>query len=235
MQKQLKNMEELFDYLMYGYMYQLEDVSTKKGIQKRLRDNELEQELKNKTKENVKVKDLFVELKLGPSYNRKESPWIQLFTRENKSGTRGRYVGISFSKETSEIELWVGFGRAAKKQAEIMELAKEYIIKYSLMEPDLKYGFEYIPICSDGIFIKKKISLNNFKEEQFQTELEYITDLYKAYEIRFENSPILLTESKDIHRKVQNQTSYEELNEKMLTLIEEVGNLAKAIKELRKK
>ena len=51
MRKQLKSRADLFDYLMHGYVFELEDVPTKTGIQKRLRDNELEQELKEKTKE----------------------------------------------------------------------------------------------------------------------------------------------------------------------------------------
>ena len=234
MKKQLKNKEELFDYLMYGYVYELEEVQTKKGIQKRLKDNELEQELKNKTKEKVSVKDLFVELKLGPSYNRTENVWVQLYTMENKSGTKGRYVGISFVKETNEIELWIGFGRNSKKQSEIFELAKEYKIKYSLIEPNLKYGFEYVADCYDAIFIKKKINIKKFKEEEFQKDLEYITDLYKAYEVRFENATISLTPTQEIQLIKNKEITYEELNEKMLTLIEEIGNLAKEIKKLKK-
>ena len=67
MRKQLKSRADLFDYLMHGYVFELEDVPTKTGIQKRLRDNELEQELKEKTKESVEVEGLNVELKLGPS------------------------------------------------------------------------------------------------------------------------------------------------------------------------
>ena len=50
MRKQLKSRADLFDYLIHGYVFELEDVPTKTGIQKRLRDNELEQELKEKNK-----------------------------------------------------------------------------------------------------------------------------------------------------------------------------------------
>ena len=53
MRKIIKNKQELFDYLMYGYAYELEDVQTQIGTQKRLKDNELEEELKKKTKENI--------------------------------------------------------------------------------------------------------------------------------------------------------------------------------------
>ena len=194
MKKQLKNKKELFDYLMYGYNYELEDIETKKGIQKRLKDNELEQELKSKTKEEIKPKDLFVELKLGPSYNRTCSPWIQIFSIENRSGAKGRYIGISFSKDTNEIELWIGFGKSYKKQSEIFELAKEYKIKYSLIEQDLKHEFEYEQDYYNAIIIKKKININNFDEEKFEEDLEYIVDLYKKYEVRFENATISLTQ-----------------------------------------
>ena len=70
MVKQFRNKLELFEYLMYGYSYMLEDVRTKRGVQKRLRDEELEKSLKETTKELIKVRDLSVELKLGPAYNR---------------------------------------------------------------------------------------------------------------------------------------------------------------------
>lgn len=235
MKPQLKNQTELFDYLMYGYSYALEDMYTQKGIQKRLKDNELEQELKNKTKENIKVKDLLVELKLGPSYNRTTSPWIQIYTPENKSGTKGRYVGISFIKERGEIELWIGFGRTAKKQSEVYELAKEYKIRYSLIEPTLKYGFEYKQDCHDAMFIKKKYEFRNFNEKEFERDLEYITELYKKYEIRFEQSSITLGARTILDSSLKEEMNYEELNRRMLSLIEEVGNLAQAIKELGKR
>lgn len=234
MKKILKNKTELFNYLMHGYIYELEDVLTKNGLQKRLKDNELEQELKNKTKEEINIKDLFVELKLGPSYNRTENVWIQLYTPENKSGTRGRYVGISFERETNEISIWIGFGKTAKRRAEIFELVKEYKMKYSLIEPNLKYGFEYKSDYYDAIIIEKKVNMRDFNNEEFERDLEYITSLYKSYEVRFENAIISLSGNEDIKLLGTQGATYEELNERMLTLIEEVGNLAKAIKELKK-
>ena len=85
MVKQFRNKLELFEYLTYGYSYMLEDVRTKRGVQKRLRDEELEKSLKETTKELIKVRDLSVELKLGPAYNRLELPRIQIFSEENRS------------------------------------------------------------------------------------------------------------------------------------------------------
>lgn len=234
MKKNLKNKKELFQYLMHGYIFELEDVATKNGIQKRLKDNELAEKLKEKTKEDIKVKNLFVELKLGPTYNRTEKPWIQIFSTENKSGTKGRYVGISFARETNEVKMWIGFGRNLKKQHELLEKAKEYKMKYSLIEPNLKYNFQYTASRYDAIFIEKKIDINNFKEQEFDRDLKYITDLYKAYEVRFENATTALIEEKDSSLLTKNKINYEELNLRMLTLIEEVGNLAKAIKGLER-
>lgn len=127
-----------------------------------------------------------------------------------------------------------GFGRTGKRQQQVLDLAKDYKSKYSLIEPELKYGFQYKADCHTAVFIEKKINLNDLDEKDFQRDLEYITNLYKAYEIRFENAAIEMTESEDIELPSRNKMTYEEINQKMLTLIEEVGNLAKAIKELGK-
>ena len=68
--KQFNGMLDFFNYLMHAYVYELKNVETKNGIQKRLPDVELERELKQKTKELIKAKGLNVDLKLGPNYNR---------------------------------------------------------------------------------------------------------------------------------------------------------------------
>lgn len=88
MTKQIKSKFELFNYLMYAYMFELENVETKNGIQKRLQDLEFEEYLKTTTKELIKANDLIVELKLGPYYNRLLCPWIMIFTAPNKSGNK---------------------------------------------------------------------------------------------------------------------------------------------------
>lgn len=234
MKQQLKNKAQLFDYLMHAYSYELEDVETKKGIQKRLKNNELEEELKKAVMENVKAENLLVELKLGPYYNRSSTVWLQLYSRGNKSGAKGRYVGISFSKEDNEVSLWLGFGRTGKRKEEVFQLAKEYKVKYSLIEPELKRGFEYKEDCYDAMFIAKRINMREFQEEEFDMDLKYITDLYKEYEIRFENATIFPSETKKVEEHVKEDITYEALNEKMLTLIEEIGNLARELKRMRK-
>lgn len=123
------------------------------------------------------------------------------------------------------------FGKTKKRKTEIIELAKQYKIKYSLIEPNLKNGFKYKEDCYDAIFIIKKIDMKKFKEEEFEKDLKYITDLYKAYETRFENATILATESKKIASSSKSTITNEEINERMLALIEEVGNLARELKE----
>ena len=68
--KQFNGMLDFFNYLMHAYVYELKNVETKNGIQKRLPDVELERELKQKTKELIKATGLNVDLKLGPNYKR---------------------------------------------------------------------------------------------------------------------------------------------------------------------
>lgn len=151
-----------------------------------------------------------------------------LSSKENSSGTKGRYVGISFDED--EICLWIGFGRTFLKTAEVIEKSKEYKIKYSLIEPNLKNGFEYKPDSTEAIIIEKRIKLSDFDEAEFNNDLTYITNLYKAYEVRFENATLSETDSKSREVSEKKQMQYEELNQRMLELIAEVGNLAQAIK-----
>lgn len=233
--KALKNIKDLFVYFMYNYISELEYVPTKNGQQKRLRNKELEQQLNDMIQEYIKVENLETELKLGPHYNRKESPWIQIFTKENKSGAKGRYVGISFSKETNEVEMWIGFGRTGKNQSEILELEKEYKMKYFLIETKLKYGFAFNTKQGEAIIIIKNTNIANFEEEEFKKDLKYITDLYKTYEVRFENAKFEEKENKEIEDLEERKITNEEINQKMMMLVEEVGKLAKEINKLNSK
>lgn len=236
METDLKSINGLFKYFIREYCLDLRSVETQNGIQKRLKSNELEQELRNYIKEYINVKDLFVELKLGPAYNRIKIPWIQVFSKENRSGAKGRYIGITFSDRDSVeeyVEIWIGFGKTKKRQVEIYELEKQYKTRYALIEPKLKYGFSYNTDCYSAIIISKRIDMRRFEEREFKRDLEYITNLYKEYEVRFENVILPIGETKEV---IPKQTiTYEEINKKMLSLIEEVGNLAKAIKELEDK
>ena len=166
-------------------------------------------------------------MKLGPAYNRTENPWIQLFTPENRSGAKGRYVGISFEREKNEVKLWIGFGRTAKKQSEVLELAKDYRMKYSFIEAELDKGFKYNEDCYDALIIEKEINIKDFSDAEFEEDLIYITNLYKEFENQY-GTAIFKTFG-------SNEITYEEINERMLQIIEEVGELARAIKELGKK
>lgn len=225
----IQDIKSLFIYFMYDYTYEIDNVPTKNGIQKRLKNEELEIDLRDTVQEYIKVQGLKVELKLGPVYNRTESPWIQIFTKENKSGAKGRYVGISFDSKTNEVEMWIGFGMTGKKQAEILELEKQYKMKYFLIETKLQHGFEFNPKHGGAIIIIKKTNIANLEENEFKKDLEYITNLYKEYEMRFENSTF--EENKTIEN-LQEKITKEEINRKMLMLIEEVGKLAREINRL---
>lgn len=126
------------------------------------------------------------------------------------------------------------FGRTSKKQSEILELAKEYKVKYSLIEPNLKYEFEYSDYTYHAIVIQKNIKIADFKEEEFQRDLEYLTNLYQEYEVKFENATIPLQQGTQMSLLEKDQMTYEEINERLLKLIEEAGTLAKALRQLSK-
>ncbi len=81
------------------------------------------------------------------------------------------------------------------------------------------------------MFIQKKININNFKEEDFQRDLEYISELYKEYEARYGSLGDPIEENKNANNI--NSVTYEQINEKMLDIVEEIGKLAEAIKELK--
>lgn len=120
------------------------------------------------------------------------------------------------------------------KKLEIMQVSRDYKVKYSLIESPLKFGFEFKADSYDAIIIEKRMKIKDFDETEFERDLEYITNLYKQYEIRFENATITETNEKNDKIAIKKQLQYEELNKKMLDLIEEVGNLAKALKDLQK-
>lgn len=228
--RNLKNFKEISEYLTNVYSYELEDFHTKNGIQRRLKDNELEQELKAKIKKEIQFKELITELKLGPKYNMTPEPWIQIATRENKSGAKGRYMGIDFDKKKQEVSIWLGFGRSGKKKGEIVELIKLYVNRYMTIEPVLKNEFQYMTEFSDAVFIKKNIKIQEINEENIKNDMLYLANLYKKYEAQFENSVVRV-------EKVEGQVSndkvdVQELNKNLLTLIEEVGRLAATVKKL---
>ena len=76
--------------------------------------------------------------------------------------------------------------------------------------------------------------MSNFKDSDFVRDLKYITDLYKTYETRFENAIISSTDEKTEEAIKARAKKYEQLNERLLNLIEEAGNIAKEIKEIKR-
>lgn len=77
--------------------------------------------------------------------------------------------------------------------------------------------------------------MSNFKDSDFVKDIKYITDLYKAYETRFENAIILSKDQKTDEALKERTKHYEELNQRLLDLIEEAGNIAKEIKKIKRK
>ena len=111
---EFKTLKEIFQYLMNGYKYELKKVETKRGIQRRLENEEIESQIDILLQEKLEIEELNIKVKLGPPYNRIEVPWIQIFSSENRKGTTGRYIGISFNPEEQIIESWIGFGCTGK-------------------------------------------------------------------------------------------------------------------------
>ncbi len=236
---EFKSLKEIFQYLMNGYKYELQTVTTKRGTQKRLENEELESIIDTQLQERIKIEDLYMKVKLGPAYNRKEIPWIQIFSLENRKGTTGRYIGISFNAEEQIVESWIGFGRAGKKQSQILVEAKEYISKYMLIESDLKCGYQYNDNPKDAFIIKKQVQLKEMKDEEFLEDLYYLSDLYKSYERKYELAVFKENTEKqktNINEKTNiNKYDLARMNQTMLSLVEEMGRLAKEIQELNSK
>ena len=61
------------------------------------------------------------------------------------------------------------------------------------------------------LLLKKRIKLSDFDEAEFNNDLTYITNLYKAYEVRFENATLSETDSKSREVSEKKQMQYEEL------------------------
>ena len=236
---ELKSLKEIFTYLMNGYKYELKDVETKQGKnQKRLKDEELGNQLNIKIKKKLKFDGLFVELKLGPAYNRTVKPWIQIFSSENRKGTKGRYVGISFDVDEQEVSSWIGFGCSGKKQGEIISEAKEYIRKYKMIEEDLEYGYRYNQELKDAIIIKKAIVIKDMTDVEFLNDINYLTNLYKKYENQYEEATF---EKIDENEKVGNENNLatrediQRINKMMLQLTKDFSKLVEEIQKLNLK
>lgn len=237
MKMEFKSIKEIFQYLMNGYKYELKTVTTKRGDQKRLENEEIESIIDTQLQERIKIEDLYIKVKLGPAYNRKEVPWIQIYSIENKKGTKGRYIGISFNAEEQMVDIWIGFGRSGKKQSQVLVEAKEFMHKYMLIESDLKNGFIYNDNPKDAFIIKKQIQLKEFKDEEFLEDLYYLSNLYKSYERKYELAVFKEVEEKTDEDEKMNVNKYDlaRMNQTMLSLVEEMGRLAKEIQELNSK
>ncbi len=231
---EFKTLKEIFQYLMNGYKYELKKVETKRGIQRRLENEEIESQIDILLQEKLEIEELNIKVKLGPPYNRIEVPWIQIFSSENRKGTTGRYIGISFNPEEQIIESWIGFGCTGKRQSQIIVEAKEYAHKYMTIESNLKRKYMYMPNPKDAIIIKKQIFLKDFTDKEFTEDINYLSNLYKTYEKKYELA--IFKENKQSETKANiKKYDIEEMNKTLLSLVEQVGNLAKEIQELNSK
>ena len=135
------------------------------------------------------------------------------------------------------MDIWIGFGRSGKKQSQVLVEAKEFMHKYMLIESDLKNGFIYNDNLKDAFIIKKQIQLKEFKDEEFLEDLYYLSNLYKSYERKYELAVFKEVEEKTDENEKMNVNKYDlaRMNQTMLSLVEEMGRLAKEIQELNSK
>lgn len=177
----MERIKDVFRYIEEEYPKKLEEVKVNKGIQRRLIDETIEEKLDKQLNTFLKFENINIKLKLGPSYNRSLAPWIQLYTEDNRKGTKGHYGGISFENK-GEISLWLGFGQTALKKDEIIEKRNQFLREYAKIEINLKHGFQYEQVFVEAVIISKTYRLEDFAEEKFYRDIEYLMNLYKKHE-----------------------------------------------------
>lgn len=179
----MKQIKEVFKYIQEDYPNQLKEVKLEKGLQRRLKDETIEEFLNNELNKFLKEDSIYIKVKIGPYYNRSLIPWIHLYTEDNKKGTTGHYGGISFEKK-GHISLWLGFGQTSLKKAQIIEKRNQYISEYAKIEMNLKHNFQYEQVYVDAVIISKTYLLSEFNENEFYSDFVYLMDLYKKHEIK---------------------------------------------------
>lgn len=144
--------------------------------------------------------DLNIEVKTGQGTARKDSPWIQMYIgKENSSGTRGFYCGISFDKPDAYMCAWLGIGVGNKqryvKTQEKTEATKNYLsLSKSMIGEKLERGFEYEPLNPNGMILTKPFK-EDFKMDELTKDLKYLIGIYK----------IILTNDKKRENNVSNE------------------------------
>lgn len=204
----MQNIKENFEYIQKIYPLNLKEIKLEKGVQRRLIDEELPERLNRELNKFLKYNDINVKIKLGPSYNRSLSPWVQLYTDENKKGTKGHYAGLSFESQ-GKISAWLGFGQTNKTKEEIIETKNQYIKEYSSLTPYLKHGFEYKTVFVDGVIISKVYDLSKFNEKEFYEDMDYLIDLYKKHETAKKFGTL---ENKSLYEEIENKEEIEEIS-----------------------
>lgn len=178
----MKTIKEVFNYIKEDYPKQLEEVKLDKGLQRRLKDASIEEFLNKELNKFLKAEDINIKIKLGPHYNRSLSPWIHLYTADNKKGRTGHYGGMSF-EEKGKVSLWLGFGQTSLKKSQIIEKRNKYISEYAKIEMNLKHNFKYEQVYVEAVIISKTYVLNEFDEEEFYSDFTYLMNLYKKHEM----------------------------------------------------
>lgn len=184
------NITEYTNYMLNKYNQEiLETYLDQKGTKKnRIKNEEKINELKETTKKLFKFDNLTTTLKIGPAYNCSEKPWIHIHDENNKKGTKGEYIGISFNKEKQTLELWFGFGSTNMKKKERQITKQNYQTKLKAIEPILKQNFAYQSLFVEATIISKEILLSELNEEKLLEDLIYLTTLYRLYEAQYRNS-----------------------------------------------
>lgn len=177
----METIKEIFQYIQNEYPKNLEEIEVKKGVQRRLKNGKIEEQLNQDLNHLLQFDDIKIKIKLGPSYNRSLMPWIQLYTKDNRKGTKGHYGGISFEKQ-GRVALWLGFGQTGMKKWEIQEKRNQYISEYAKIETNLKHGFQYKEVYVDAVCISKKYVIEEIQEEEFYSDITYLMNLYKKHE-----------------------------------------------------
>ena len=67
----METIKEVFNYIQNEYKNNLEEIKLKKGLQRRLKDETIEQKLDETLNRFIKIEGINVKVKLGPVYNRR--------------------------------------------------------------------------------------------------------------------------------------------------------------------
>ena len=145
------------------------------------------------------------DIQIGMPFNLNQNPWIQFYyTKENSSGRRGHYCGISFDNTKKELGIWIGFGETGKKPQQIINEVTDYRQKYKkLIGSELERGFEYNVTFVNAIIISKAIHFDKVISEEVKEDLKYILKYYIKFveQAKLKETEIMINETKNEKKK----------------------------------